>query len=88
VYRGSSADNAGIRGANEIALLYNQRFLIGGDIITEIEGKPVASMDELQLALEARKPGETVRVTVYRGQSKVQKQVPLVEAPRQRRNLL
>ena len=84
VMRGSSADGAGIQGANEIAVLYNRRFLIGGDIITEIEGKPVASLEELRLMLESKRPGNTVNITLYRGRSKIQKSVPLVEAPRQR----
>ena len=84
VMRGSSADGAGIQGANEIAVLYNRRFLVGGDIITEIEGKPVASLEELRLMLESKRPGNTVNITLYRGRSKIQKSVPLVEAPRQR----
>jgi|WetSurSiteA1Bulk_404760.scaffolds.fasta_scaffold03087_2 S1-C subfamily serine protease len=81
VYRGSSADQAGIQGANQIARLYNQRIGIGGDILTEIEGKPVGSLEELRLVLETKRPGETVRVTMYRGRSKTQKSVVLVEAP-------
>ncbi len=84
VYRGSSADSAGIRGANEIALLYNERILIGGDIITAVEGKSIGSREELALALESRRPGDTVRVTLYRGRSKMQINVTLAEAPRQR----
>jgi S1-C subfamily serine protease len=84
VYRGSSADNAGIRGADQIARLYNQRILIGGDIITEIDGEPVGSREELGLRLELKRPGNVVRVTLYRGKSKMQKSVTLVEAPRQR----
>jgi S1-C subfamily serine protease len=84
VYRGSSADGAGIQGANEIAVLYNQRFLVGGDIITEVDGKPVASLEELRLMLESKRPGNSVNITIYRGRSKIQKSVPLVEAPRQR----
>ncbi len=84
VYRGSSADGAGIRGATDIAILYNERILIGGDIITRLEGKPISSMDDLRLALEGSKPGETVRLTVNRGKRQVEIPVPLVEAPRQR----
>jgi S1-C subfamily serine protease len=84
VYRGSSADNAGIRGANEIAILYNERVLIGGDIITEIDGKPVESLDELKLMLESKRAGDVVKVTIYHGKTKIQKSVALVEAPRQR----
>jgi S1-C subfamily serine protease len=86
VYRGSSADQAGIKGANQIVILYNQRVRIGGDILTEIDGKPVVSLEELRLLLETKRPGETVRVTIYRGRSKTQKSVVLVEAPRQPMN--
>lgn len=84
VYRSSSADQAGIKGANQIAILYNQRILVGGDILTDIEGKPVGSLEELRLVLETKRPGDTVRVTIYRGRSKTQKSVMLVEAPVQR----
>ncbi len=84
VYRGSSADGAGIKGANEIAILYNERVLVGGDIVTAVDGKPVASIEELRLYLENKRPGETVTLTVYRGRSKLQKSMPLVERQRQR----
>jgi S1-C subfamily serine protease len=84
VYRGSSADQAGIQGASQIVRFYNQRIGIGGDILTEMEGKPVGSLEELRLVLETKRPGDTVRVTLYRGRSKTQKSVVLVEAPVQR----
>ncbi len=84
VYRGSSADEAGIRGPDQVALLYNERILIGGDIITAFDGKPVNSIEELKLALEPKRPGDKVQVTIYRGKSKIQKSVVLIEAPRQR----
>jgi S1-C subfamily serine protease len=83
VERGSSADRAGIQGYTKVVRWYNQRIYIGGDILTEIEGKAVASREELRLALESKRPGDTVRVTIYRGRSKMQKTVPLVESPRQ-----
>lgn len=84
VRRGSSAANAGIRGYDKIARLYNERYLIGGDIITEIDGNPVGSMDDLQLLMESKRPGETVQVTLYRGNKKLQRSVELVEASRRR----
>jgi S1-C subfamily serine protease len=84
VYRGSSADDAGIRGASQIALLYNERILIGGDIITAIDGKPVSSLEELKLTMEPKRPGDKVQVTFYRGRTKLEKSVALVEAPSQR----
>jgi S1-C subfamily serine protease len=84
VARGSSAENAGIRGASEIAILYNERVLIGGDIIVEVGDKAVTSMEELRLALESKKPGDSVNLTIYRGRSRIQKQMLLVEPQRQR----
>lgn len=84
VYRDSSAANAGIRGADKIARLYNERYLIGGDIITEIDGNAVGSMDELRLLLESKHPGDVVQVTFYRENSKTEKSVTLVGEPRQR----
>jgi len=83
VMRGSSAESAGIRGASEIAILYNERILVGGDIITQVGDKPVGSTEELRLALESKHPGETVQVAVYRGRKKMQIPTTLVE-PRQR----
>jgi S1-C subfamily serine protease len=84
VYRGSSADAADIRGASQVAILYNERILIGGDIITHIEGKPVSSMEEIRLALESRRPGETVKVTLYRDRRQMQRSLTLNEPPPQR----
>jgi len=84
VEHGSSMDNAGVRGSSEMVILYNRRVYIGGDIVTQVNGKPVASMEELRLALEGKKPGETVQITLFRGRSKIQKSVVLVEAPRVR----
>jgi S1-C subfamily serine protease len=84
VYRGGSADKAGIRGADRVVNNYFQYIRMGGDIITEIAGKPVGSLEELRLALESKRPGDTVPITFYRGQSKLQKSIVLVEAPSQR----
>jgi len=84
VLTGGSADKAGLRGADKMLVLYNERILIGGDIITQIDGKAVNSMDELRLVLEKYRPGQTVQVTFYRGRTKMQKAVLLLEQPSSR----
>jgi S1-C subfamily serine protease len=84
VYQGSSAYKAEIHGASEVVGWGNETIYIGGDIITEVEGKPVASDGELRLFLESKRPGDTIRVTLYRAKIKMQKTVVLVEAPQQR----
>ena len=82
VYRvngGSSAEKADIKGASEVVRWFNSRIGVGGDIITEIDGKAVKSQEELNLFLEAKKPGETVSITLYRGNDRIQKDVVLLE---------
>jgi S1-C subfamily serine protease len=40
--------------------------LVVGDIITAVDGKPIANLDELLQALEQRQPGDTVKLTLIR----------------------
>ncbi len=81
VYRGSTADAAGLRGASEVTILFRTRLLSGGDIITAIDGKPVTSMDDIGLLLESKRPGDQVRLTYYRGKTKNEKSIVLMEQP-------
>lgn len=81
ISKGSTAEAAGLQGASKWVRIYNQRVLLGGDIITEIDGKQVPSMDELDLLLETKRPGDSVRITYYRGRAKNQKSVVLQAQP-------
>jgi putative serine protease PepD len=85
VYRGTTADSAGLRGASGRAILFNMRIWAGGDIITEIDGKRITSMDDIELLLENKRPGDSVSLTFYRGQTKIQKSIILMEQPRRSR---
>lgn len=40
--------------------------ILAGDVITAIDGKPVATIDDLLNALERHQPGETVKLTLLR----------------------
>lgn len=51
--------------------------LVAGDIIVALGGKELATLDDLLSALEQRQPGETVTVTVARGDKRVELQVQL-----------
>ena len=51
--------------------------VIQGDIIVGIAGKPVTNVDELLSVLEQHQPGETVALSILRGQEKVEQQVTL-----------
>ncbi len=41
--------------------------IIGGDVITAIDGTPVTDLDDMLNQFEHRQPGDTVRLTVWRG---------------------
>ena len=73
VARGTGADRAGLQGLRQDAL---GRWKLG-DVIVSVDGKPVTSQGELQLALESRKAGDTVRVGVLRGDRRVEVPVRL-----------
>ena len=62
VTRGSGAERAGLRGT------YRDRSgrLVVGDVIVAIDDTPIRTSDDLLLALERRREGEIVRVTILR----------------------
>ena len=47
-------------------LINGQRVLVGGDVITAIDGKPVTTFDELQSFMQTAQPGQKVSLTVLR----------------------
>ena len=70
VERGSGADSAGILGGTE-QVQYGSRFnpttiYLGGDIITQIDNISVRTYADYTSALEAKRPGDAVTITVYR----------------------
>ncbi|MBI1955161.1 MAG: trypsin-like peptidase domain-containing protein, partial [Acidobacteria bacterium] len=45
--RGGPADKAGIRPGEQLVLIGNEQFVIGGDLIVDIDGNPIASSVDL-----------------------------------------
>ncbi len=60
------ADEAGLRAATGTELVGGQERPTGGDVIVEFDGQKVTSATALQSAVDARRPGETVSITVLR----------------------
>jgi S1-C subfamily serine protease len=80
---GGAADRAGLRGGSERAYLGNQPIMIGGDLITAIDGQDVQDQQELSRVMNGHRAGDTIRVTIYRGKRKMEVQVTLGEAREQ-----
>ncbi|MCS7286794.1 MAG: trypsin-like peptidase domain-containing protein [Anaerolineae bacterium] len=67
VYRGSPAHKAGIRGATGQITIGNRIILVGGDIITEIDGIPVKGVEALNAYIEDNtRVGQTVELKIIR----------------------
>jgi S1-C subfamily serine protease len=66
VQAGSPADKAGLQGSFKPVLINGQRVLVGGDILTAIDGKPIATFDDLQAYMQAARPGQQATLTILR----------------------
>jgi S1-C subfamily serine protease len=67
VVKGGPADKAGVQGGGTAATIDGANFELGGDIITEVNGKKIASMDDVVNIVNAAKPGESMELTLLRG---------------------
>ena len=78
---GTPASKAGLRAATGERTVEGQRVPTGGDVIVEFDGKPIATSGELQGAVESKRPGDTVEVTVIRGGDRKTVEITLGERP-------
>ncbi len=67
IYRNSPADRAGVRSAQREVIIGNRRYLIGGDIIVEVDGRPVTTWEKLNAYLDEEcEVGQTITLTIIR----------------------
>jgi S1-C subfamily serine protease len=67
VVKDGPADKAGLEAGNTTATINGQEVRLGGDIITEANGKKVATMDDLVEQIQASKPGDELQLKILRG---------------------
>jgi putative serine protease PepD len=75
------ARNAGLAGGDVQAAIGSQSLLLGGDIIVQIDGKTITSMEQVSAIVDARKPGDDVQVKVLRGSKNRVAKVELGDRP-------
>jgi S1-C subfamily serine protease len=80
VIPGSSAAKAGLRGGSERAYFRNIPIMLGGDLIVAIDGREIVDQMDLARVMNARRAGDTVTVSIYRGKQKMDLKVTLEEA--------
>ena len=63
---GTPAEQAGLRASTGTTTVDGEEVPTGGDVIVALDGEPVTSSAELQSAIDAQQPGDTVTLTVLR----------------------
>jgi S1-C subfamily serine protease len=66
VVKGGPADEAGIKGGDTSATIEGAKFRLGGDVITEVDGKKITGMEDVINAVNAASPGDKMELTVDR----------------------
>ncbi|NOY85105.1 MAG: trypsin-like serine protease [Nitrospirae bacterium] len=82
ISRGGPAHRAGIRGGSRRVEVGNAIFIVGGDIIVALNGKPLKTGVEFHEVLKSKKPGDPIVLTLWRGKTKKTVSVRLGERPR------
>jgi putative serine protease PepD len=81
VTQDSGADTAGLKGGKTQVVVAGETFVLGGDIIVSFGGKRISSIEQLRDAVAAHKPGDKVKVVIYRDASKTSVTVTLGRQP-------
>src|SRR5271168_4891524 len=66
VEKGTAAEKAGIKGGTVSTTTEDGQVAVGGDIIVKLDGKEVASSEELANDIGEKKPGDTISVELER----------------------
>ncbi|MEO8724511.1 MAG: trypsin-like peptidase domain-containing protein [Acidobacteriaceae bacterium] len=80
VVAGGAAERAGLRGGNQRVYFGRTPVVLGGDLIIAIDGEQIQDVQDLAHAMNQHRAGDTVKVTIYRGKSKMDIEVKLEEA--------
>ncbi len=81
VTAGSPADKAGLQGSFKPVIINGQRILVGGDVITSIDGKAITDFSELQTFIQNAKPGQEVKLGILRDGQEMTLTATLTEHP-------
>jgi S1-C subfamily serine protease len=81
VVPGSGAEKAGLHAGTTSVTVDGETWRAGGDIVVEADGRNVASIDRLRDLIGEKKPGDSVKLVVYRGAKQLTIDVKLGRQP-------
>ena len=80
VIPGGAAERAGLHGGNEQAYVGNTPIMLGGDLIVAIDGQEVTDPQDINAIMDKHQAGDTISVTIVRGQRRMTVKLTLGEA--------
>jgi S1-C subfamily serine protease len=75
----SAADRAGLRGSDRSVLNNGQQMMVGGDVITAVDGQTVSDVPEVQAIVTLAQPGDELELTILRDGEEMEVVVTLGE---------
>jgi len=79
IEQGSPADEGGLQGSFKTTSIDGVSVQIGGDIITNVDGQAISSIEELQQALHQHNAGDEVVLTILRDGKQIKLDITLSE---------
>lgn len=73
----SPAQNAGLRAGSRVVMISDKPYVLGGDVIVEMNGEPFTSPSQLAQILLRSRPGQRLQLKVYRQGQTVNIELPL-----------
>ncbi|HEX6780593.1 MAG TPA: trypsin-like peptidase domain-containing protein [Solirubrobacterales bacterium] len=83
VVQDGPADKAGIEAGGTSATINGEEVRLGGDIITEVDGEKLKTMEELVEIIQESKPGDELELTILRGGNEKTADVTLGTQPKE-----
>jgi len=76
------AERAGLRAGTSDVIVEGQSYRLGGDVIVAVDGSRVASLEELRDVLATLRPGDSVKLGIFRDDERQTVQLKLGRQPR------
>ncbi|MBA3365120.1 MAG: trypsin-like peptidase domain-containing protein [Actinobacteria bacterium] len=78
---GSGAAKAGLRAGRTQVIVAGETYVLGGDVIVKADGEPVSTVEKLRDVIAEKKPGDDLKLEVYRGSERKTIEVELGRQP-------
>lgn len=77
----SPADRAGLKAGDTRVIINGQSHVLGGDIVTALDGVRIDDVERLSQLIRAKKPGDTVSLEIWRDDKRLELKVKLGSRP-------